>query len=91
MRIEARRIAADNMADRVAPGRQSAPFERAGDGGNMLAETAPREQNTDRQRLDSGPCFSRSDDRRCDAARDAIESAPPFFDNSNTPWLSPVT
>jgi adenosylcobyric acid synthase len=54
MGIEARRIAADDMADRRAPGGQSAGIERPGDGGDMLVEAALGEEDGDHQHFDDG-------------------------------------
>jgi hypothetical protein len=52
VRFKAPRVAADDMPNRLPPGRQSAPLQGRGDRGDVLKQAALAEENADRQRLD---------------------------------------
>src|SRR5205814_4007 len=52
MRIEPQRVAPDDMPDRLAPGRQAAPFERDGNNRDMFIEPALRQEDADNECLD---------------------------------------
>ena len=54
VRVEARRVAADDVPHRLPPGREPAPVERESHRGHMVVEAALGDQHGDQQDLDRG-------------------------------------